>query len=280
MRYDLYEYLTTAPVRAETDDSYTVRVSARDALMCLPSPRNVERNPDLIPDHQVTVLMSKGKTMPRRIVRLLETSEDRAMFAEASGVSLSGLCLNGRGLPSEFFVHKGLMGDEPSGREEFEQVFWHEYIHAAEGIRVTHGQVTRIEPWSFRLQATMLAFDKMDGDAPQPPPDLPDSLRAHIAYLHRGLDLQQHASEVFARVGELMLYRIRDAGDIPQDRLSAVVMLQRILFREDQDASRQAMLKNDFLCALGSFGARAQLLAMRSFPQMLRRAARMYGCAV
>lgn len=277
MQSDLYDLLTHAPVIAETDDSFTVRVSARDALMTLPQPTNVSRRADLITDHPVTVILSKSEQMPEQIAQVIARSKGSAMLS-GRHFYLAGLCLNGRSLPVELYLHSGRMKTQEDGAINFDQIFWHEYTHGTEGISLTSGIVTRDVPWSYRLQRIMLRMDNMYGGRAEPLFADHPVLQAHAAYMREGLDVQQNVSELFARVAEIMLCDIRSTGMVPTSRQAAELLLFRMFDSKHDGQTRRDEVVRDFIVGFCGYGAAAQLLAAKAFPQMVRRAAKLYGC--
>jgi hypothetical protein len=245
--------------------------------MTLPQPTNVSRCADLIIDHPVTVILSKSEQMPERIAQVMAGSKGVAMFGDRH-FYLAGLCLNGRSLPTELYLHSGLMKTQNDGAINFEQIFWHEYTHGAEGIRQASGGVVRDAPWSYRLQRIMLRMDDIYGGRAEPLFAGHPVLQAHAAYMREGLDVQQNVSELFARVAETMLCDIRTTGMVPTSRQDAELLLFRMFDGKHDGKTRRDEVVRDYIVGFSSYGEAAQLLAVKAFPHMVRRAAKLYGC--
>jgi len=213
----LRQLIDDAPVVGKTSDSVTKIISSRAAIMSLPSPQNVARLSSTIVDIPITLILSTSGKTPQPIRDLTEASEIRDLLVDADNILL-GLCLSGRRLPIEMYLHKGLFDTKYASDDVMlENIFWHELLHGFEGVYVTpDGEVRRKTPWSFQLQKRMQQLEALSGN-PYDASHLKNPQSALLlGYLHKGADLQDNVSELFARVGVLMLRHIRDEGLMPQ----------------------------------------------------------------
>ena len=284
MRYDLYDYVASLPVRWEADDGIVKIVNAREAMMALPAADNVRRDADQIPDVPVELLLSKKTELPRYIRDVLAQSRSPYLFAADSQKQLGALCLNGRGYPIRLFVHLGLLAARPDSESEFERLFQHEYIHGGEGVRLTPQGPVRSVPWSFRFQSRLNALNRRD-------PSCPDLLAfedpyfgAFVTYLREGYDVQGHVSEMFARVATLMTTHIRATGHLPCTGQDICDCLAGYGLHGKAEDVRNERLSNcdadDLALTLAAQGNAARTLAWFAMPKMVHAAARLSGYVI
>lgn len=273
-RSGTYDYIYGLAAH-ETEADYVVKIAcARELISRLPSPSNVQRNLESVPDIQIRLLLSTSKNLPRYITRQIEQSENKGYFTHKN---LLGLCTSGRGLPVEIFLHDHVMMEfDPSG-EIFEEVAWHEIVHGIEGIEHDAGGVVkRHMPWSYVLQQTMLDIDAQNGHVP----DLPDDPKAsaYINYLRSGTSLQDNVSEIFARVAVIFMYHIKETG-------MALTSMDDFLsltseFEVARNSSRKHSNISDFMHSWLTFSDESRQLFVRDLDTVIKNSAKLYGCDV
>jgi len=289
MSSDLYRYIDEVASVGRTDDSVIKIVSAAEAIMALPVPSNVRRSRDLVVDVPIKIILSNSTAMPKRIARLVEGSKSKLIFEDEPG--LIGLCLSGRRARPEIFVHKGLLDTMDNPEEIFEETFFHEYLHAAEGLKEAplFGFV-RTMPWSFRLQRELFNMDRRTNDETDLDEMFKDErTKKYVEYILGGADLQQNVSEMFAGVGVLLLRRIRTGGNVPRtgeevyDLLAEHKITSNIM--DYYEATRHGATRVDreaekIWLTRAFHGVAARELVWDAMPAAFIRSARLYGCVV
>lgn len=267
-----YDYVHNLETQDAQPDYVLKIANARDLISKLPSPKNVTRNINLVPDTQINILLSTTEELPEHITEQIENSENRRKFTNRS---LLGLCTSGRGMPVEIFLHDHFMtARDPSG-ELFEEVAWHETVHGIEGIEINReGEHVRYMPWSYKLQQQMLSIDVEN----EHEPDLPDDpkLRSHVKYLRGGTSLQQNVSETFTRLAVIFMYEIKETG---RALTSTQDLLEPILkFENPTQHSRKESNISDFLRVWKTFSEESQQLFVKESDGLIKRIAALYGC--
>lgn len=269
----LSEYVDQLPVAEDLGDGIVKIANLRQFVMCLPTPENCERDETLIPDLDMKLILSVSLTLPRYISEKIQKSPDKIIFDD---ISLGGLCVSGRGLPIEIFLHSFLLNKDPKG-ELFDEIAWHETVHAIEGIYLDEdGEYKRENtPWSYVLQQNMIDKDsekKFQRFMISTEKD-PVIIR-RLLYLKHGTDLQENVSEIFARVAVLCMKNIRDKGQaIDRDG-------KNFLEREINGlnfTSRDADARN-IQTTLRHFRAAARDVLWQNADEMVERANLLYGC--
>jgi len=277
----LRQLIDTAPIVSETVDSVTKVIGSADAVMALPSPNNVARSRGNIVDVPVTLILSKSEKTPQHIVDLINASNSQEFLADPDNILL-GLCLSGRGYPLDMYLHKGLFDNRYSSDDAMlENIFWHEFLHGFEGIYVTpSGDIQRKTPWSFLFQKRMQQLDALSGHPFDGSQYENRAFTSFVDYLHHGTDLQNNVSELFARVGVLMLHHIRAGGNVPQTNREAYALLDSYGLTADlpKPTKQSVMEAADIWLAVVTHGQNAQISFWRHAPKMISRAARLYGC--
>lgn len=269
-----YEYIYNLETR-ETQLGYVLKVAnARELISKLPSPENVKRNINLVPDVPIDFLLSTAEELPEHITKQIKNSENRKEFTNKS---LLGLCTSGRGMPVKIFLHDHfMMARDPSG-ELFEEVIWHETVHGIEGIEMHNdGVYKRYMPWSYKLQQEMLSID-LENEHKLDLPDDPKS-RSSIKYLRGGTSLQENASEIFARLAVIFMYEIKETG---RALISAQDLLESLSVDDNSTPrSRKESNISDFLWAWKTFSEEAQQLFVKESDDLIKRVAALYGCDI
>ncbi len=270
-----YAYINGLPIYS-AKSNYIIKIAnSTELVSCLPSPANLQRNLNTVPDVDIRLLLSTSARLPKRIARQITRSENKDFFTNKS---LLGLCISGRRMPVEIFLHDYLiMKSDPSG-EIFEEVVWHEIVHGLEGIEYgSDGDVIRRTPWSYELQQVMLEMDARNGHAPI----LPDHPKksAHSMYLRRGTSLQDHVSEIFARIAVIFMYQIKETG-LALTSGDDLFALTSVCSKDVVDSSRKNSNISDFLNAWGTFSDEAQLLFVQEIDAVIKRVAHLYGCDI
>lgn len=270
-----FKYIDSLVVQDVGHDFVVKTANSREIVSCLPSPSNLKRNLDHVPEVDVRLILSTSERLPDHISRRIATSENKGFFTHKS---LLGLCTSGRGVPVEIFLHDHvLMISDPSG-EVFEEVAWHELVHGIEGIECdVHGHLTRQTPWSYRLQQAMLEIDEENGHVPI----LPDHDRksAHSLYLRHGTSLQDHVSEMFARIAVIFMYHIKETGGAFRSG-EDLFKITSLYSSGNTRNSRKHNNISDFLNVWGTFSEEAQLFFTEELDNVIKNTARLYGCDV
>lgn len=257
----------------ETQLGYILKTAnARELISKLPSPTNIKRNINLIPDIPIGFLLSTTEKLPEHISEQIENSENRKNFTNKS---LLGLCTSGRGMPVKIFLHDYYMAARDPSGELFEEVAWHETVHGIEGIEMNDdGVYKRHMPWSYNLQQRMLSIDIDNNHQP----DLPDDpkARAYIKYLREGTSLQKNVSEIFTRVAGIFMYEIKDTGKALTSKQDLLDLISK--YENAPQHSRKERNIADFLKAWKTFSDDAQQLFMEESDNLIKRVATLYGC--
>lgn len=275
-----YEYVHSLETRDTQPDYILKTANARELISTLPSPKNVKRNINLIPDVPIDILLSITEELPEHIKEQIEHSENRKKFTNRS---LLGLCTSGRGMPVEIFLHDHcMMARDPSG-ELFEEVVWHETVHGIEGIEMNNErEYVRYMPWSFKLQQDMLSIDIEN----EHEPNLADDPKgvSYVKYLRSGTSLQQNVSEIFSRVAAIFMYEIKETGRAltsAQDLLDVISEYDVVSGYEDfTQQTRKESNISDFLRARKTFSKEAQKLLEKESDNLIKRVSALYGCEV
>ncbi len=267
-----YEYVNDLEVKDRHKNYVLKTARAREIVSNLPHPENVVRDIETVPDVDVDLLISTTDDLPDMIKRQIKTSENKNKFTKKS---LLGLCMSGRGMPVEIFLHEHpMISRDPSG-ELFEEVVWHELVHGLEGVEMNKdGSFRRHMPWSYKLQQTMLSIDEQnDHDADM---FADERVRPHISYLRSGTTLQENVSEVFARLAVIYMYEIKDTGLA----LTSAEDLFNLFSRHEtaKRGTRKEINIFDSLRALRTFSEEAQQLFIQESDELVTHIARLYGC--
>lgn len=270
---NMHDYIKTLEPFARTDDSMSVMTTARDMIMCLPSPTNAERDATLIPDVPVILILSTTPRLPQKVQTLVQASEDRVIFGDNE---LAGLCLNGRGMPPEIFLHQHLMQRLDKSGALFDEVAWHELVHGIEGIVPDGtGGWTRETPWSYTLQQQMIEIDRScshKGDMNTSE----EKSRVFFRYLREGTELQQNVSEIFARASAYFMLRIgKDGYALMPNDMDAFIYPAKKTGKERDRISGNLL---DLFCGLATYSEDAQGAFFYSMPEMIARISTLYGC--
>ncbi len=269
-----YEYVHNLETQ-DTRPGYILKTAnARDLISHLPSPKNIQRNINLVPDIPISILLTTTEELPEHIAEQIENSENKKEFTHKS---LLGLCTSGRGMPVEIFLHDySMMARDPSG-ELFEEVIWHETVHGIEGIEMNReGVHVRYMPWSYKLQQDMLSIDAKNEHEPNLPDNL--KLRSHINYLRYGTSLQQNASEMFTRIAGIFMYEIKETGRAltsAKDLLDVISIYESATYNSRKDSNI-----SDFLKVRDTFSEEAQQLFAKESDELIKRVAALYGCDI
>ncbi|MDD3370401.1 MAG: hypothetical protein PHE27_01105 [Alphaproteobacteria bacterium] len=263
-------------------DYIAKRLDARSAVLALPDPRGVERSAARIPDVPVEVILSTGAEIPQCIARLFDRSEHKDFFLKNPDFIFEGLCLNGRGLPVTTFVHKGCLDKFGEGDEAVEAVFWHEYIHGAEGIYACGDTYVRTRnPWSFELQTLLSDLDVASAGGENPVLNPKNPASDYYRYLLRGLDVQQNVSELFATVGEMVLSHVRSGGALPRRKKDfSKFLVSRLPKGPAENFSRDWTWESKrFFQIYNAYGPEPQEALHAYLPEAVERIGEMYGCS-
>lgn len=272
-RSKTYDYINGLEVVEQHDDHVVKIANAQDLIAKLPSPKNLERNMDLVPSVLVTLTLSNSSQLPEHIFRAVSKSENNGFFTDKS---LLGLCMSGRGLPLEVFLHDYfMMNYDPSG-EIFEEVIWHEIVHGIEGVYIDGlGKVRRKTPWSYEVQQHMLMLDEQSGHEV----DWPSCQKeyAYVRYMRSGTSLQDNVSEVFARAAVIYMYQIKETGMAP------LCSEEFFLFIENFNGSKNASSRKesniyDFISAWRSYSDESRAFFTREFDNAFLKISELYGC--
>ena len=252
----------------DTQLGYIIKtVNVRELIAQLPTPANMNRNLSTVPDVKAQFILSSTSKLPRFIQDKVNASNNPDIGNEHS---LAGLCMSGRSLPVEIFLHQcKMMEDDPSG-ELFDEVCGHEVVHGIEGISTDdNGQIVRKEPWSYKLQQAMLEIDKAVGHTPsyQHP--------ALDRYLREGLDLQDNVSELFARAAEIFQYKIKSTGLAPDPQQDPMWMMNAT--EPDNLDSRETVNTIELLVAFQTFSTPAQRIFVENSIEMHQQILNLWG---
>jgi len=267
-----YQYIHDLPTEERHDDHLIKIANARDLISQMPSPSNVRRDQTLIPDAPISFVLSTTSALPEHILKRIAGSKNKNDF---NNTNLLGLCNNGRGMPVDIFLHDYLMAESDDSGALFEEVTWHETVHGIEGIELNkNGQYVRNTPWSYKLQQDMLAIDAEHGHVPAPLDD--NFLRAYVEYLREGTDLQEHVSEVFARVAVTFMYEIKETGMA----LTSAKEFFKLISKDTSERTRKNSNISDFLIASETFSEDANLLFAEQTDALIKNVAKLYGCVI
>lgn len=267
----MHAFVQSLPVDEHGDGFIVKKSTSRDLIMQLPFPVNVERRAEIIPAAPVKLFLSTTSRLPEFIKRMVRQSET-PLFQDDS---VFGICLNGRGLPVEIFLHENLiLQTDPSGNL-FDETGWHELTHGTEGIECTpDGKIIRHEPWSFSLQQEFLRRSGDDSAAPwKSKYDI--QTQKYIQYLRAGAKLQENVSELFARFATIYMLRIRNSGYAPT--ANDIIDPQKRKSNPSRE-DREGLNLHDALIALLSYSEDCDQLFVDSKPEMVARIAALYGC--
>ncbi|MFA5040649.1 MAG: hypothetical protein WC464_03330 [Bdellovibrionales bacterium] len=292
MPSSLYEYIDEAP-SCEVGSDYVVKsVNAAKAIMSLPNPKGIGRAASRIPDIPIKVILSTTPQVPEHIIDILKTSKCKNfllsgckcsflgwLWPSRFSNSLYGLCLNGRGMPPKIFVHREYIDGRPNAEELFEEVFWHETVHGAEGIVKRGHRFRRMpEPWSFRVQNLLLKLDEETNDScMRLLSQRPINLELYD-YMRCGLDVQGNVSELFADVAVLMLRHIRNGGELPRTPKAVHELFAKDVGNGELPSQKQPWEVQRIKASFILHGSHAREMMWYFFPEMLNRTALMYGC--
>lgn len=277
MRAPFIDFLAAAAPAERDERSVTLKVNMRQAIMALPSPRNIERIPALIPDVAATLILSTASELPYRVQDHLAASK-RQEFLTAT--TLLGLSMGGRGMPVDIFLHMHkMMDDEPTGRLA-ETIFWHETLHAMEGVSADGA--SRATPWSYELQERMRQCDLDSGGGMKLAEMFPEDSREQefVRYLRQGDKAQQNVSEIFARVGVLALKHLRKTGEWAQSA-NDFISERKLMDEYNSDAPFERTDTQDaheLVLALATYGNEARGLFWGSIDKMAASIGQLYGC--
>lgn len=268
----LYDFVKNLPVIEQGEGYVNKTARARDLIKRLPSPKNVSRDLDIVPDISVLLCLSTTPQLPAFLKKVIEDSQDKEIFNDEH---LAGLYMNGHDYPPYIFLHEIMMQKMDSSGLLFEQVFWHEYLHAVEGIHEVRPRVFEYKvPWSSRLQGQMLEIDKKAGH--QPSYDGMTALRRDFTrYMREGTALQKNASEVFARVGVLFWLKICETKEaaLPYDFINLIGDSGKqslVDIERNRNASELGM-------AVETFCDGSKDLLFAAMPRMIAQTAHLYG---
>ncbi len=248
--------------------------SARDFVVCLQTPENYERDMAFVPDVPVELYLSTTGRLPKFVRDIVKKSKDRAIFGDNS---LAGLCMNGRGMPIRIFLHDVLMHKiDPSGKY-FEEIFWHEYVHGAEGIvQNEQGTWVRKKPWSYSLQQRMLDTDRTERFNPFDGFKGTRKLRTLLQYLREGTELQENVSEIFARAACAYMVNVRDTKVAP-DLGDFSILAPGSVPDFSTPLNRNA---REFFEGAARYSPSSQKILMDELPMMMTHVHAMYGCKI
>jgi hypothetical protein len=246
--------------------------SARDFVAYLQTPENYERDMAFVPDVPVELYLSTTGRLPKFVRDIVKKSKDRAIFGDKS---LAGLCMNGRGMPIRIFLHDVLMHKiDPSGKY-FEEIFWHEYVHGAEGIvQNEQGAWVRLEPWSYTLQQRMLEIDRAEGFDPFEDFRGNRKLRTLLQYLREGTEIQENVSEVFARAACAYMVNVRDTKAAPDLGDFSILMPEYV---PDFSTPLNRNVR-EFFEGAARYSPASQKILMDEMPMIMAHVHVMYGC--
>ncbi|PZQ45784.1 MAG: hypothetical protein DI551_06500 [Micavibrio aeruginosavorus] len=273
-----YRYVQSLPELSRRYDHVVKKANARDFIMSLPSPDNVPRDYNLLPDIDMTLILSTTRNLPDRVREKIKGTPDEEIFGHNT---LMGLCMSGRRVPIEIFLHSVSMNrTDPSGKL-FEEVAWHEMVHAVEGItRDDNGNVVREQPWSYSLQRQMIELDRINPEA-STLDSYEGRTRRYASYLRQGTKLQENVSEIFARVGSIYLEHIRQTKTAP-DAAAIFSLFEQTKIGDltEQNYPEETIARNltDLFVGLATYCEPARDLFYEELPQMMDRISVLYGC--
>lgn len=271
----LYQYIENLPAAQKHPEYVEKRIRARDLVAHLPAPANLRRDLRIVPDIDIKLILSLTGAQPAFIKEMIANSEQRDVFKQDS---LMGLCFSGLGASPEIFLNIKAMWNVDHTGMIIDEVTWHEYMHAMEGVEKAGQKLTRETPWSFTLQQTMLEMDeKADHISWLRKGDLHADFKKYATYLREGTSLQDNASEVFARVGVLFFNSIAQTGDAPT-RYDGSYYNPGDVKTSFNIRDRKQYNMNDLLTALSTFSKEAQQYFWDNFKESLDRVALLYGC--
>lgn len=267
----MVRYLNSLPADVLASGCVTKTVRARDLILCLPDPAG-GRSAETIPEVNIIFHQATSDSMPPHVKDKIRASPDEEILGERN---LMGLSMAGLGMPPEIYIQTKILFEMDDTGQKFEEIIWHEILHAIEGIRPDG--TLRDRPWSFDLQNRMVKMD----DAPSAEEfisslDISQDAKKYIRYLRRGTDAQENVSEIFARVGVLFLKHIRQTGAAP-DVTKKDFLTKRMLSRSFNDRAADCDLV-DLRLGLGTFGDKSHKLFWREMPEMVARISGLYGC--
>jgi len=114
----------------------------------------------------------------------------------------------------------------------------------------------------------MLAIDAEHGHVPAPLDD--NFLRAYVEYLREGTDLQEHVSEVFARVAVTFMYEIKETGMA----LTSAKEFFKLISKDTSERTRKNSNISDFLIASETFSEDANLLFAEQTDALIKNVAK------
>lgn len=269
-----YAFIKSLPSQHEAEDFITKKSDARTLISTLPTPPNMKRTFEHIPAAPVTLHLSTTTALPNFISKTVAQSQERDFFQDDT---LGGLCLNGRHLPIEIFLHTThLQNLDPTGALS-EEILWHELVHGLEGTQEsTSGNFIREKPMSYRLQQAMLLTDRYNQHAPDYTQGS-DMMHDFERYMRKGTALQKNVSEIFARIATLYLLHMRENVPIdnPIDLIKGGMDIPDDPFTPE---ARKPSALTDLFTGLATFSEPAQDLFWRAYPSLVGQAAALYGC--
>lgn len=271
---NLYRFIQELEIEKSHSDYVVKFIRARDLIHCLQAPSNVRRDLALVPDIDMKLYISLDGSQPEFIRDRIAASEARRIFGDDS---LLGLCMSGRGASPEIFLNPVVMHKiDPSGAL-FDEITWHEYMHAGEGFIDSPEGIVREVPWSYRLQKLMLKIDAETDRHDTGLQEYPDEIRDYITYLREGTSLQENVSEIFARVGVLFYNNVRETGYALQP--GDVVFFNPAGAEMSWDVkNRKTYNLTDLFQALATYSPDAQKVFWHFLPEAIKNVNILYGC--
>lgn len=275
---DTYQYIDSLDVQEEGDDFVLKTANAREFIDSLPSPTGVTRNMNLVPDVAVDFVLSTSLKLPEQISEKVAQSKNKENFTDDT---LLGLAMSGRGLPVKIFLHDlSLKKYDPSG-DLFQEIAWHEFVHATEGIKYNGNQgYERETPWSYILQQEMLDMDQQNNHKPVLFNSGKSGKDFHLMnYLRAGTSLQDNVSEMFGYSAAIFMDEVKETGKT----LTSVFDILDILdiynaAAQDEDWSRKQMNAYVVSHTFESFSDDAKYHFIKNDEKFMKNIATLYGC--
>jgi hypothetical protein len=178
-------------------------------------------------------------------------------------------------MPIEIFLHDILMAEKDPSGNMFEEIFWHEYVHGAEGIHQNKDGVwERVEPWSYRLQQRMIESDREQGFDPFEGFKGAKKLKTLLKYFREGTDVQENVSEIFARAACAYMVTVRDTKNAPEFGNPSILLPKDI---PDFSTPLNRNVRELFE-GVARYSPASQQTMVDEMPMMMVHIHAMYGC--
>ena len=270
-----YEYISELAVQEEGKGYLLKTANARDFVDTLPSPVGVKRNMELVPDIAIDFLLSTSPKLPKEIAKSVSRSKNKENFTDEH---LLGLAMSGRGMPVKIFMHDVLLKKyDPSG-DLFQEISWHEFVHATEGIEANDdGEYKRTTPWSYNLQQEMLDIDQQNKHKPVfLNSEKSDKDYQLMNYLRGGTSLQDNVSEMFGYSAAVFMEEVKETGKTLTSILD-ILNIYNVAVQEENWSRKQTnacVVYHTF----ESFSDKAKYRFLEEDKKFMSNIATLYGC--